>query len=359
MLYEHFKQGLNLGGYLSQYQIVTDMSSQEAIAEHFETFIREEDIERIKAWGFDHVRITMDGYLFYDRENQRLQAEPMRVLDRCIGWCVKHQVNAVLDCHDFWGHQYGRMDEPTPLMTDEGIRQDYCQFWERLAEHFRGEYRVQILFELFNEITDATGYRWNQLYKSAITAIRAVDTRRWVLVGSNGVNGVSYLDRLDLLDDPFVFYNFHYYEPNVFTHQRAHFSEEFRTFSRPLAYPGDMSEYLAFLAEHPGYQREHELITPQTRLNDADLMKRLMAYAEKFVEYSGKELYCGEFGVIDSASEDEAVKWLRDFITTCDRLKIGHAMGNYKCLDFELVDESGTVVRPKVLALLQYLNQVK
>lgn len=359
MLFEKFKQGINLGGFLSQHEIVADMSSEETRRQHFETFIQESDIERIASWGFDHVRITMDGYLFYDLEKDCLNEEPLQYLDRAISWCEKHHLNVVMDLHNFKGHEYGKMQEPTALMLDDKIRAQYCNYWHLLAEHFRDCHKTELLFELFNEMADATGYRWNQLYKAAIKEIRAVDPQRWILVGSNDVNSVAYLDRLDLLDDPYVFYNFHYYEPNAFTHQMAHFSDEFRAFKQPLAYPGDMSDYIEFLAEHPNYQRDHAMITPDKKTNDFTLMKTLMKHAEKFMTYSGKELYCGEYGVIDSASEEEAVKWIRDFVTLCNTYRIGHAMWNYKCLDFELVDENGEVVRPEILKVLLELNGVK
>lgn len=357
MLFEKFKQGINLGGFLSQYEIVADMSSEETVKQHFETFIQESDIERIASWGFDHVRITMDGYLFYDKENSCLKEMPVYYLERCLTWCEKYHLNAVLDLHNFWGHEYCKMQEPTAFMLDDDIRAHYCNYWSCMAKHFAGYDKVKLLFELFNEMADATGYRWNQLYKAAIKKIREVDETRWILVGTNDVNSVGYLDRLDLLDDPYVFYNFHYYEPNAFTHQMAHFSEEFCEFKQPLAYPGDMSAYQEFLAQHPKYQKEHSMITPDKTCNDHELMKCIMKHAEKFVTYSGKELYCGEFGVIDSASEEEAVKWLRDFISLCNELKIGHAMWNYKCLDFEVVDEKGDVVRPEVLKVLVESNK--
>ena len=57
------------------------------------------------------------------------------------------------------------------------------------------------------------------------------------------------------LEEPYVFYNFHYYEPNVFTHQKAHFSEEFRTWNQTLAYPGDMTDYITFLDTHKEFKK--------------------------------------------------------------------------------------------------------
>ena len=98
-------------------------------------------------------------------------------------------------------------------------------------------------------------------------------------------------------------------------------------------------------------------MTRDTTCNDKKLMQAFLADADKFMKFSGCELYCGEFGVIDSAPAEAAVKWIRDFITICDNMKIGHAMWNYKCLDFELVDRNNQVVRPEILEVLKELNQ--
>lgn len=51
MLFESFKQGINLGGFLSQYELIADAGSEESLHNHFETFITEDDIRRIASWG--------------------------------------------------------------------------------------------------------------------------------------------------------------------------------------------------------------------------------------------------------------------------------------------------------------------
>jgi len=357
MLFDYFKQGINLGGFLSQYEIVTDANSEDALIQHFETFITEENIAQIAAWGFDHVRIPVDGFLFFDQKAGLLRDKPLEYLDRCINWCARYGINVVIDLHNIEGHIFGEMDIPTPLMISPVLRDDFCLFWLRMAEHFEEYDNTKLMFELFNEIADATGYLWNSLYKRAIKEIRKIDSTRWILAGTNYVNSVGYLDRLDLVDDPYVFYNFHYYEPNVFTHQNAHFSEEFCIYKSAQAYPGDMTDYIRFLNEHDHFRKEHPLMNSETTCNDKELMQTLLADADKFVNYSGCELYCGEFGVIDTAPTDDALKWIRDFVTLCNSLKIGHAMWNYKCLHFEIIDINNQVVRPEILALLQELNR--
>lgn len=357
MLFEKFRQGINLGGYLSQYEIVADASDPVQLKNHFETFITRQDLERIASWGFDHVRITMDGMLFFDRTKGALRQEPLFYLDRLLENCRQAKLNAILDLHNIWGHRYGEMTVPTALMVETEPRETFIAFWKQMAEHLKDFQGITLLFELFNEIADATGYCWNSLYKRTVQEIRKIDKNRWILVGSNAVNSIAYLDRLDLLDDPCVFYNFHYYEPVVFTHQKAHFSEEMRSYDHALSYPGDFTEYHEFLKQHPDWQKEHFLIGPEDTCNDEGLMDRYLSYAKDFVTYSGKELMCTEFGVIDSADETDAEKWIRDFVTKCNELHIGHSMWNYKELDFEIVNLKGEAVRPGLLEMLIKLNK--
>ena len=104
MLFENFKQGLNLGGFLSQYELIADAGSKEALQQHFETFITEDNIKQIASWGFDHVRIPVDGWLFLDKEKKILREKPLEYLDRCIGWCADYGLHAVSDLHNIAGH---------------------------------------------------------------------------------------------------------------------------------------------------------------------------------------------------------------------------------------------------------------
>ena len=163
-----------------------------------------------------------------------------------------------------------------------------------------------------------------------------------------GQNSVAYLNQLDLIDDPAVFYNFHYYEPQVFTHQKAHFSEEMKDYDQTVTYPGDISGFRTYLKSHPEYLMKYQL-TAEESTHDRKLMEKLLKNAVDFVRYSGCSLYCGEYGVIDSAPPAEAVKWIRDLLSILDANQIGHALWNYKALDFGLLDLNGDIVSEELL----------
>lgn len=345
MIIQKFQKGINIGGWLSQYEFAAkEPLTGENLSGHFDTFISEGDIRRIGEWGFDHIRLPVSGYLLYDREKKQIKPEIMAYIDRCVLWCAAYGLNMVLDLHDLWGNVYGAMDTVMPLLEDEKLKDNFYRIWEEFAQHFRGkETGITVMFELLNEVSDASGYLWNRMYKEAVKRIRSIDKERPILAGSNAQNSVSCLSQLDLLEDENVCYNFHFYEPLVFTHQKAHFSEELKEFNQTVTYPGDISGFRDYLKKHPQYQMKYALTAEET-VNDRALMERLLEHARKFAAYSGCQLYCGEFGVIDSAPPEEAAKWVRDLTGMFADYRIGHALWNYKGLDFGLLDLDGNVV---------------
>ena len=61
-----YMRGVNLGGWLSQFDAPTK--------EHFDTFIKEEDIRRIAGLGLDHVRVPVD-YTVIETEDGTVPVE--------------------------------------------------------------------------------------------------------------------------------------------------------------------------------------------------------------------------------------------------------------------------------------------
>ncbi|WP_223110527.1 hypothetical protein [Paenibacillus sinensis] len=72
----------------------------------------------------------------------------------------------------------------------------------------------------------------------------------------------------------------------------------------------------------------------------------------KVIKYTGRQLYCGEFGVIDTAPADSAVRWVKDVVELLDAYGIGHAYWNYKEMDFGLVDRHGNVANEELVGAL-------
>ncbi len=360
MLYEKFHNGINFGGWLSQYEwIARQPLSPEHLKEHFDTFITEADVQQVCDWGFDHIRLPVSGYLLYDPEQDRLNPDTVSRIRRFLSWCSVRKLSVILDLHDVWGNEYGAMDYVMPLLKDPSLQDRFCRIWQLIAAQFQDVTEPLLMYELLNEVSDGSGaypssdvtgehfdlsgrdgFLWNRLWTRALSVIRRIDPDRFILIGGSGQNSVVYLKELSLVSDPHVFAGFHYYDPQVFTHQRAGFSEEMSEFNHVVHYPDDISDFVTYLKEHPQWQTKYALVGRETR-NDHALMEKLLSHAFRFQEETGKEVYCGEFGVIGIAPGKAARSWLTDLTNLMDAHGIGHALWNYKYLDFGLLDLDG------------------
>lgn len=353
MIYENFRNGINIGGWLSQYDCLTlPPQNKEEMKTHLSTFITEQDIARIASLKLDHIRMPVD-YRVLEAEEDSLTDEKTAFfyMDKCVEWCAKYHLNLIIDLHHAAGNLYGRMDAPMPLLAEEALRLRFIRLWEKLTRHFKGCNGPVIMFELLNEVADGSGYLWNSLYQQTVQAIHEIDSKRYILIGSNEQNSAFRLKELELLEDDRVFYNFHFYEPIVFTHQRAHFSEELKAFNRKIHYPDDISGFTDFLLQNRKYIKQYIHSALEAEVS-RETMLVLLKDALDFVTYSGKELYCGEFGVINTADANDAANWMNDFICILEEHHIGHAMWNYKELDFGLVNINNEVVSKERLEKL-------
>lgn len=334
-----FRSGVNLGGWLSQRevpQLKTGLGQQE----HYLTFITDDDIASIADWGFDHVRLPFD-YDLVEREDNpyTYKEEGFLHIDNCIEWCTKRGLGVLLDFHRPYGISYDR-NAINPLLGEAANRERYLALWRVLARRY-ASVREGLIFELLNEVVDCTGYMYKELIRQAVSAVRGVDAARPVMIGGNMHNSVHTLKELELLDDPAVVYTFHFYEPVPFTHQKAYFCDDLRVYNQTIEYPGDFPGFVEFLNKHPEHADKNRGYVWTE--NTYEQMKHNLREALLFVEHTGKPLYCGEFGVIDTASADSAGRWLADFTGLLDQYGIPRAYWSYKDMDYGLVDIDGNV----------------
>jgi aryl-phospho-beta-D-glucosidase BglC (GH1 family) len=152
-----------------------------------ERYITEQDIQFIRAQGFNSVRIPLHWKLF-----QTDDAEGFRLLDRVVGWCHASGLYVILDLHAAPGGQTGtNIDDGHGypwLFLDAGVQQQTIDLWARLARHYRNETAV-LGYDLLNEpIPNYPGYEalhpaLEPLYKRIVTAIRAVDPHHILILG--------------------------------------------------------------------------------------------------------------------------------------------------------------------------------
>lgn len=335
-----YQAGINLGGWLSQYR--------QYDTGHFDTFIQRKDIEQIAAWGFDHVRLPFDYPIFEeDAAPYRYKRDGFEYIDRCLSWCNEFGLNLILDLHKAPGYSFNSLESNT-LFQDKMQQERLIRLWQAIAEHYINQ-RENLLFELLNEIVEPDSTRWNLLLKRLVGTIRETDKERFLIIGGNNFNAVSELKNLDILDDGKIVYNFHFYEPMPFTHQKAQWFEMTRLLDKEQNYPGKCSGIKAFCEKYPQFR---ELEKMENVTMDKSLLESCLQPARDFLEKTGKPLYCGEYGVIDVAPIEDRINWHRDFISILNGLSIGRACWSYKLMDFSIVDGHGRVVSKELVEVI-------
>ena len=309
-----FKKGVNLGGWFSQ----CDYSE-----ERLNNFITEADFEKIAALGFDHVRIPID-YNVIQNPDGTMRPDGLGRIDAALALCDKYGLKAVLDLHKTPGYSFDAGEKEAGFFESESCQECFYWIWETLAEWFAGM-SDRVAFELLNEVTEARFLpAWKHISRECVRRIRFFAPDTIILLGSYNWNSARTVPELDAPYDDKMVYNFHFYEPHVFTHQGAYWMPELQNTRCSYADCGASEQWFE------------------------DFLAPAIEKAKK----ENCELYCGEFGVIDVVPPEEAVKWFRDLHKVFERHGIAHAMWSWKQMDFGLIDERMDGVRDELLKLL-------
>ena len=342
-VFNGFQHGINLGGWLSQCVATTK--------EHFDTFITEADIRRIADMGLDHVRLPVDYNWIEDEAGQPIEEGLARV-DACVAWCEKAGLHLLLDLHKAFGYTFDPLERDADreiFFRDAGLQARFIALWKRLASRYGGH--ESVAFDLLNEVVSPNVVRdWNELADRTIDAIRETAPDTWIVVGGVNYNHVRSVPLLNPPRDGRVVYNFHCYEPMVFTHQRAYWVD---TMPEDLCvgYPDTLEKYLELSArcsfDLAAAFNGHEVSRLGPEMFEA-MFAPALAAAEKY----DAPLYCGEYGVIDKAPPEDSVRWLRDIGAAFDRHGIGRALWTYKQRDFGLIDPHYDAVRDAMIRVM-------
>ena len=178
-----------------------------------ESYITEADMDRIKAMGFNSVRVPIH-WKFFESEN----GEGFRLLDRLVQWARKDHIYVIIDLHCAPGGQTGtNIDDsygyPWLYLSPEA-QEHTIQLWRRIAAHYSKE-PIVLGYDLLNEpVPQYPQLRrfdgdLEPLYRRIVAAVREVDRNHVVILG-----GAQWDSNFKVFGKPFdsnVMYTFHKY----------------------------------------------------------------------------------------------------------------------------------------------------
>ena len=340
-IFTGYQKGVDLGGWFSQ----CDHTEQ-----RYDTFITTADFAVIQSWGCDHVRLPVDYELLEDKQGTPREQGYER-LERAIGWARENGLNMVLDLHKTAGFSFDPGEQEAGFFENEKYQERFCRLWERIAQRF-GRYADMLAFELLNEVTEREyGPVWNRIAAACVRRIRAYAPDTKILIGGYWHNSAAAVKDLPEPFDENIVYNFHCYEPLIFTHQGAYWMPPMETTFR-LPVSATYGEMAAASRRYlNGSSVDLDALDPNGRLSPA-FFEAFFAEAVAVAEARNVPLYCGEYGVIDNARPEDALVWFRAIHAAFEKCGIGRAAWSYRQMDFGLSDPRMDAVRPGLLSEL-------
>ncbi len=357
--FENMKRGMGVGGWMTNYKRVRFLPADRAMditigdREHFDRYLTKWDIQNIRSFGMDHIRIPFDQCVIEEHDRPYSYREDMlKLLDRVIDWSLEEGLEVVLNLHHAFGC-YCDFAEASSLLDDEALKVRLIRLWEMLEDRYHDK---DIVFEILNEVTTTDAEAWNALAKRAVAALRAKNPTRRIIIGSAQWNSVDRLKDLDLFDDEYIGYTYHFYGPFAFTHQRTTVNPQQYLYNREIPYPGDRSyyqDYARFNGQDASEFDDYPIVGREY------IEKALSPAVEWKKAHPDKFLWFGEFGTIRHANLIWRENWMRDVIRTTVENDIPFCNWNYlstpyDCNRFSLVtDDDRRIVSQEMLRLIQ------
>lgn len=317
-------KGTNLAHWLSQ-----SNSRGEKRAE----FITENDIKFIASLGFNHVRLPIDEEQMWDTLGVR-HDEAFDLMDSCIVWCMRNNLSVIVDLHILRSHHFNHAEKP--LWTEVKEQERFLDMWRDLSEALHN-YPLNVLaYEMMNEAVADNHEDWNQLLKKCFNVIREKEPQRLVVIGSNMWQSVNTFNELKVPEnDPNIILSFHLYEPFLLTHYKASWTN-IKEYEGPVHYPGIIltEEEVSILPEKQKAIGEGWIGKEFNQEKLEEMIQQPLIKAKEL----GLKLYCGEFGAVSDAPQEDRLRWYSDIVAVFEENEIGWANWNYKSREFGLLN---------------------
>ena len=292
--------------------------------EHFETWTTAQDIALIKSMGFDHVRLSVNPQpMFSGRHGFEIAAEPMAALDSAVKMILDHGLAVVIDLHP-------EGDLKSKLATEDAFVEELGDFWRVLAKHYSTVDPERVFFEILNEPEFRDRYRWYGVQAKLATAIREGAPQHTIIAAGANWSADDELIFIDPLRDANIIYNFHFYEPHIFTHQGATWGSPYWPHVRGLKYPGNR-ENAAKVAEGVP-EAINRLFVIRYGLDhwDATHIDAEVGQVAEWAKRWNVPVVCNEFGVYRNFSDPaDRAAWISDVRTSFEKYGIGWTMWDY------------------------------
>lgn len=312
---KHLQHGINASEWFAQ--------SSDYSVQRLSTYTTLDDIALMHRLGFDHVRLSIDPEIF-DCAGAWSDCPRIKILDSVVAQALQQNLAVIIDVHPTseFKHQ---------LATDGFAVERFRMLWGRIAEHFRTSDPERTFFEVLNEPELRDPYRWSGIQEIVVAEIRRMAPKHTVIVAGAEYSDIGDLIVVPAIRDDNLIYNFHYYEPHLFTHQGASWGVPFWLDLRDVPYPATPESVAPAIAEQSNDTARWELTELGLAHWDLPRINAEMQFAADWAKKRQTPLICNEFGVYRNfAHREDRLRWVHDVRTALEQNGIGWTMWDYR-----------------------------
>jgi len=198
--------------------------------------------------------------------------------------------------------------------------------WRSISKKLK-KYSKYVYYELVNE-PNLYPVQWDAMVHEVVSEIRKEDQDTKILIGATNYNSIYELSRKTPFPYKNIVYIFHFYEPFVFTHQGADWIGN-QTKTVDIPYPYDSISMPSMNLKAVGTSgeinyKDYKDMASKTALGDK------IDIVAKWAKDQQVELWCTEFGSINSIAPEYRRQYFKDVIEVFKARNIKCYLWEYK-----------------------------
>lgn len=311
---EHLRHGINASEWFAQ--------SNDYSPQRLRSYTTLDDIARMRAMGFDHLRLSIDPAIF-QCDGPWNQCERVQVLDEVIATALSQNLAVIMDIHP--SGEYKRQ-----LSSSDSAVEKFALLWRRIAAYYANQNPEMVFFEVLNE-PEVGVYRWAGIQQSVVESIRQAAPHHTIIVTCGDYSNPDDLVRMPEVADSNYIVNFHYYQPHIFTHQGASWGEAYWVTLQQVPFPGSPDLVAAAVSKQTSDWARWKLKQYGLDHWDADRIAGEIRFIGEWAKSRHVPLTCNEFGVYRNYSNSaDRMRWLTAVRTALEQNGIGWTMWDYQ-----------------------------
>src|SRR5258706_6039848 len=344
-------KGINLSNWFNDYSDIRQYDNRFSAS----------DMQRIKAEGFTYIRLPIGTpVLFFESTPTQLNQTNLKRVDAAVQNAINAGLAVVLDAV----HNSNDGFE-IKLATASGYADKVAAYWQSLATYFSKYDTDKIFFEIYNEphvassgaLTISKGWWWPMQLKF-IKAIRQVTANHYIIAGAEGWNNRHDLVSNTPYPEANVIYNFHFYDPFLFTHQGADWTgwapaKE----ARGVPFPSSPATVDSLIMATSFQDLKDQLSWYGSQRYNIDSLIRWVTPVADWGKKNNVLVTCNEFGSYKPyAPRQSHLQWVHDMRSALEQQGVAWAMWEYDegfgLITYTNNDRTKPVVDEEVLVAL-------